>query len=313
MKVLFMGTPEIAATILEAIINSKHEVVGVVTQEDKPKGRGKVLSAPPVKELALKHNIEVFQPHIIKEENAINRLREYDADIFVVAAYGKILSKEILEIPKYGCINAHASLLPKYRGAAPIQWSIIDGEKLTGVTVMQMDEGLDTGDMLFKSVVEIDDEDTADTLYEKLSICGGNLIVEALDRIETGDIHPVSQDDSQASYAKILDKSLGRLSFNKPAIEIDRLVRGLNSWPGTYTYIDGKMLKIWEVKTSDLSSNGEPGTIHSCEDGKLFVNTADNALEIITIQLEGKKRMDVKSFMLGYKLEAGKKLGGQDV
>ena len=175
MKVLFMGTPEIAATILEEIIKSKHEVVGVVTQEDKPKGRGKALAEPPVKEVAKKCGIEFFQPHIIKEASAIARLREFNADIFVVAAYGKLLNKEILEMPKYGCINAHASLLPKYRGAAPIQWSIIDGEKLTGVTIMQMDEGLDTGDMLFKSVVEIADDDTADSLYDKLSVCGAAL------------------------------------------------------------------------------------------------------------------------------------------
>ena len=309
MKVLFMGTPEIAATILQAIIKSKHEVVGVVTQEDKPKGRGKNLSMPPVKEVALEHGIEVFQPHIIKEKSAINRLREFNADIFVVAAYGKILSKEILDIPKYGCINAHASLLPKYRGAAPIQWSIIDGEKLTGITIMQMDEGLDTGDMLFKAVVEIADDDTADTLYDKLSVCGGSLTVEALDRIEEGDIHPVKQEDSQATYAKMLDKSLGRLSFNRPSAEIERLVRGLNSWPGTFTYINGKTLKIWETKLTDIPSNGEPGTIHSADGGRLFVNTLDNALEIISIQLEGKKRMDVKSFMLGYKINAGEKLG----
>lgn len=309
MKVLFMGTPEIAATILKAIINSKHEVVGVVTQEDKPKGRGKTLAAPPVKEVALEHGIEVFQPHIIKEENAIERLRQFEADIFVVAAYGKILSKAILDMPKYGCINAHASLLPKYRGAAPIQWSIIDGEKLTGITVMQMDEGLDTGDMLFKSVVEIADDDTADTLYDKLSICGGSLIVEALDRIEEGDIHPVKQDDTQATYAKMLDKTLGRVNFGKPAAEIERLVRGLNSWPGTYTYINGKTLKIWKSAVSDKPSNGEPGTIYSSDNGRLFVNTADMALELIEIQLEGKKRMDVKSFMLGYKIEAGEKLG----
>lgn len=309
MKVLFMGTPEIAATILEAIINSEHEVVGVVTQEDKPKGRGKTLCAPPVKEMALAHNIEVFQPHIIKEASAIDRLRQFEADIFVVAAYGKILSKEILDMPKYGCINAHASLLPKYRGAAPIQWSIIDGEKLTGVTIMQMDEGLDTGDMLFKSVVEIADDDTADTLYDKLSVCGGSLIVEALDRIETGDIHPIKQDNSQATYAKILDKKLGKLNFNRPAVELERLVRGLNSWPGTYTYLNGKTLKIWKSAVSDKTGNGEAGTINCIENGRLFVNTADNALELIEIQLEGKKRMDVKSFMLGYKIEEGQKLG----
>lgn len=309
MKVLFMGTPEIAATILEAIINSKHEVIGVVTQEDKPKGRGKALAMPPVKECAIKYGIEVFQPHIIKEEGAIKKLREFNADIFVVAAYGKILSKEILEMPKYGCVNVHASLLPKYRGAAPIQWSIIDGEKLTGVTIMQMDEGLDTGDMLFKSVVEIADDDTADTLYDKLSVCGASLITEALDRIEDGDIHPVKQDDTQATYAKILDKSLGKLNFSKSAYEIERLVRGLNSWPGTYTYINEKTLKIWEVKVSAEASEGSPGTVQSVQGGRLFVNTSDNQLEVLTVQLEGKKRMDVKSFMLGYKISPGDQLG----
>lgn len=309
MKVLFMGTPEIAATILSAIISSKHEVVGVVTQEDKPKGRGKVMAMPPVKEVALNAGIEVFQPHKIKEESAIKKLSEFDADVFVVAAYGKILSKEILDMPKYGCVNVHASLLPKYRGAAPIQWSIIDGEKLTGVTIMQMNEGLDTGDMLFKSVVEIADDDTADSLYDKLSECGASLIVDALDSIEVGDIHPVKQDDTQATYAKILDKSLGKLNFSKPSVEIERLVRGLNSWPGTFTYIDGKMLKIWEVKLSDMTSNGEAGTVHSADGGRLFINTADTALELLSVQLEGKKRMDVKSFMLGYKINAGDKLG----
>lgn len=309
MKVLFMGTPEIAASVLEAIINSNHEVVGVVTQEDKPKGRGKAIAMPPVKELAIEHDIEVFQPHKIKEENAISKLREFEADVFVVAAYGKILSKEILDMPKYGCINVHASLLPKYRGAAPIQWSIIDGEKLTGVTIMQMDEGLDTGDMLFKSVVEIADDDTADTLYDKLSVCGASLIVDALDSIEKGDIHPVKQDNAQATYAKILDKSLGRLDFSKTAVEIERLVRGLNSWPGTYTYTNGKMLKVWETSLTDMPSNGKAGTIHSVQSGRLFVNTADNAIELISVQLEGKKRMDVKSFLLGYKLGEGDFLG----
>jgi len=308
MKVLFMGTPDIAASVLKAIIESDHEVIGVVTQEDKPKGRGKSLAMPPVKEVALEHGIEVFQPHIIKEESAIQRLREFDADIFVVAAYGKILSKEILTMPKYGCINVHASLLPKYRGAAPIQWSIIDGEKLTGVTIMQMDEGLDTGDMLYKSVVEIADNDTADSLYDKLSKCGSSLITEALDRIAEGDIHPVKQDDSKATYAKMLDKSLGKLNFSKTAAEIERLVRGLNSWPGTYAYINGKMLKVWETALTDMESNGEPGTVHSVNNGRLFVNTGDKALELKSIQLEGKKRMDVKSFMLGYKIAEGDKL-----
>ncbi|MDO4966436.1 MAG: methionyl-tRNA formyltransferase [Lachnospiraceae bacterium] len=302
MKVLFMGTPEIAANILESIINSNHEVVLAVTQEDKPKGRGKELAMPPVKELALKHGIEVYQPHILKTEETINKLKEYDADIYVVAAYGKILSKEILEIAKHGCINVHASLLPKYRGAAPIQWSIIDGEKLTGITIMQMDEGLDTGDMLFKSVVEISDDDTADSLHDKLAACGASLIVDALDAIEKGDIHPVKQDNENATYAKMLSKALGHIQYSKPAEQIALLVRGLNSWPGTYSFINGKSLKIWEVKVLDEDATGTPGTVASADNGRLIVNTEDKQLELLTVQLEGKKRMDAKSFLLGYKI-----------
>lgn len=300
-----MGTPEIAAKVLESIINSRHEVIGVVTQEDKPKGRGKEMAMPPVKELALNNGIEVFQPHILKTPESVERLKQFDADIFVVVAYGKLLSKEILDMPKYGCINVHASLLPKYRGSAPIQWSIIDGEKVTGVTVMQMDEGMDTGDMLFKSAVEIEDNDTADSLYDKLSDAGASLITDALDAIEAGDIHPVKQDDTCATYAKMLDKSLGHLNYAKTADEIERLVRGLNSWPGTYSFINGKNLKIWDVKVLDEKANDEPGTVALCENGRLTVNTLDKQLEILTLQIEGKKRMDTKSFLLGYKIEKG--------
>lgn len=300
-----MGTPEIAATVLESIIKSNHEVTAVITQEDKPKGRGKELAMPPVKELALQHGLPVFQPHKIKTEDAVAELRKFEADIFVVVAYGQILSKEILDMPKYGSINVHASLLPKYRGAAPIQWSIIDGEKLTGVTIMQMDEGIDTGDMLFKSTVEIEDTDTADSLYDKLSESGASLIIDALDAIEKGDIHPVKQNHENATYAKMLNKALGHINYGKSAAEIERLVRGLNSWPGTYSFINGKSLKIWETKVSENDSNGAAGTVASAENGRLFVNTADKQLEILTLQLEGKKRMDTKSFLLGYKVNAG--------
>lgn len=305
MKVVFMGTPDIAATVLESIINSKHEVVLVVTQEDKPKGRGKEMAMPPVKELALKHNIPVFQPHKLKTEESVAELKKYDADIFVVVAYGQILSSEILYMPKYGSINVHASLLPKYRGAAPIQWSIIDGEKITGITIMQMDEGIDTGDMLFKSTVEIEDSDTADSLYDKLSASGASLIIDALSAIEEGDIHPVKQDSEKATYAKMLSKALGHINYDKPAADIERLIRGLNSWPGTYSFINGKSLKIWEAKVLDLPSNGPAGAVAFVENGRMAVNTADKQLEIVTLQLEGKKRMDTKSFLLGYKINVG--------
>lgn len=305
MKVLFMGTPDIAATVLESIINSNHEVTCVVTQEDKPKGRGKEMAMPPVKELALKNNIPVFQPHRLKDADAVQELKKFEADIFVVVAYGQILSKEILDMPKYGCINVHASLLPKYRGAAPIQWSIIDGDKLTGVTIMQMDEGVDTGDMLFKSTVEIEDTDTADSLYDKLASEGATLIIDALNAIEAGDVHPVKQDSENATYAKMLNKALGHINYDRKADEIERLIRGLNSWPGTYSYINGKSLKIWEAKVLSDPSNGEPGTVAVSGNGRLTVNTADYQLEIITLQLEGKKRMDTKSFLLGYKINPG--------
>lgn len=305
MKVVFMGTPDIAAGILEAIINSDNEVVGVVTQEDKPKGRGKGISMPPVKEMAIKYNIPVYQPHSVKTEEAALELSKFEADIFVVAAYGKILPKAILDMPKFGCINVHASLLPKLRGAAPIQWAIIDGEKITGVTIMQMNEGLDTGDMLYKSTVEIYDDDTADSLYDRLTDVGAKLTVEALKCISVGDIHPVKQDDSLATYAKILDKSFGHINYAKDAASIERLVRGLNSWPCTYSYINGKTIKIWESRVSDIDADGTPGTVYSADKGRLLINTEDKCLEILSLQLEGKKRMDTKSFLLGYKLQKG--------
>lgn len=305
MKVLFMGTPEIAAVILESIIKSNHEVIMVVSQEDKPKGRGKELQMTPVKEVAVRNDIPVFQPHKIKTEEAVTELKKYDADIYVVAAYGQILSKEILDIPKYGCINVHASLLPKYRGAAPIQQAVIDGERITGVTIQQMDEGMDTGDMLFKSTVEIAKKETSDSLYDKLAACGASLVVDALNAIEKGDTHPVKQDNSQATYTKMLTKSQGHLSFEKDAVSIERLVRGLNSWPGTYCFINGKTLKVWEADVLDEDSDGAPGTVASSDGGRLIVNTADKKLEITTLQLEGKKRMDTKSFLLGYKINKG--------
>jgi len=304
LKVLFMGTPDIASCVLEAIIKSKHEVVCVVTGEDKPKGRGKEIAMSPVKEVALEHGIEVFQPHILKSEESVAKLKTYDADIYVVIAYGKILSKEILDIPKYGCINIHASLLPKYRGAAPIQWVIIDGEKLTGVTIMQMNEGLDTGDMLFKSVVEIADDDTAESLFDKLSQSGASLAVEALDRIEEGDIHPTPQDDSLATYAKILTKASGHINYNRSAYDIERLIRGLYPWPGTYSYINGKMIKIYKAVVTDIpTEKNTPGSVIECEGGKLFIATADYALELLEIQLEGKKRMNVSDFLRGYEIK----------
>ncbi len=246
MKIVFMGTPEFAVGALEKIIEAGHQVVSVVTQPDKPKGRGKELQMTPVKICAMAHAIPVFQPVKIKAPEAVKILREYEADIFVVAAFGQILSEEILAMPKYGCVNIHASLLPKYRGAGPIQWAIIDGEKKTGVTIMQMDKGLDTGDMLLQKEVEIDKRETGDSLHDKLAAAGAELIVEALPQIEAGKLTPRRQNDEESCYAKMLHKSMGKIDWNMPAEKLDCLIRGLLSWPGAYTVFRGKNLKIWE-------------------------------------------------------------------
>ncbi len=312
-----MGTPDFAGNILNAIIRSRHEVVLVVTQEDKPKGRSDKLIAPPVKECALEHGIEVFQPHRIKDAEAVRRLKEYEADIFVVAAYGQILSREILDIPRYGCINTHASLLPKYRGAAPIQRAIADGEKETGVTIMQMDEGLDTGDILYVRKVNITNDETGKSLFDKLAEAGESLIVEALDRIEAGDITPVKQNNAEATYAGMLKKEMGRLDFNLPAVNLERLVRAFTPWPGTYTYLRGKMLKV--IKAEAVALKGadregmDLGVSAGCAAGAfgdgLYVMTSDGLLKITQLQLEGKKKMAAGDFLMGCRVETGEKLG----
>lgn len=309
MKVLFMGTPDFAVGALEALILSEHEVVGVVTQPDKPKGRGKEMQFPPVKECAVKHNIPVFQPVKVKTAEGVETLRSFGADIFVVAAFGQILSKEILDMPKYGCINIHASLLPKYRGAAPIQWAVIDGEKQSGVTIQQMNEGIDTGDILLKAVVDLEPKETGESLYEKLSKVGAELILQVLPMIEAGTVKPEKQDDSLSTHAGKLDKALGRIDWKKSAVEIERLIRGLNSWPSAYTSLKGKTLKIWEADVVEQKAAGEPGSIAEVTKSEMIVNTGEGRLALKSIQLEGKKRMAVKDFLLGYKVEEGEILG----
>lgn len=307
MKVIYMGTPDFAVGPLEAIIEAGHEVTAVVTQPDKPRGRGKEMAASPVKECAQKHGIPVLTPVKIKAAEAVAQLREYPADIFVVAAFGQILSEEILQMPKYGCVNIHASLLPKYRGAAPIQWSIIDGETETGVTIMQMDRGLDTGDILFQQKVPITSEDTGESLFDKLAKAGSALITEALVKIEKGDVHPVRQDDAKSCYAKMLTKAAGKIDWSKSAAEIERLVRGLNSWPSAYTEYKGKQLKIWKAKVMP-AMEGTPGTIAKVTKDQVIVCTGDGALALEEIQLEGKKRMRMKEFLLGRSFEEGEVL-----
>lgn len=309
MKVVFMGTPDFAVPTLEKIIEAGHEVLAVVTQPDKAKGRGKKVLFPPVKEKALEHNLPVYQPRRAREPEFIEQMRELNPDVMVVVAFGQILPKDILDIPKYGCINVHASLLPKYRGAAPIQWAVINGDKISGVTTMQMDVGLDTGDMLLKTEVELAEDETGGSLFDKLSTLGGALLIETLEKIEAGDIHPEKQDDSQAGeYARTLDKALGNVDFTKSAVEIERLIRGLNPWPSAYTFYNGKTMKLWKAEVVS-GGNVTPGQIFSVDKQSFTVQTGDGALRILELQLEGKKRMDAGAFLRGCAVSVGEMLG----
>lgn len=260
MKVVFMGTPDFAVSTLEAIIQAGHEVAAVITQPDKQKGRGKEISMSPVKVKALEHNIEVFQPLKVRNPEFVDILKKISPDVIVVVAYGQILSKEILELPKYGCVNVHASLLPKYRGAAPIQWAVIDGEKEAGVTIMQMDEGLDTGDMLKVAKIELAPDETGGSLFDKLADLGAGTLVSTLAEIENGTARAVKQ-EGISTYAGKLDKSLGKLDFTKDAITLERLIRGLNPWPSAYTVYNGRTLKIWKAAVCECDGL-EPGTIY---------------------------------------------------
>lgn len=308
MKIVFMGTPDFARGALEALIAAGHEITAVVTQPDKAKGRSKELQFPPVKECALEHNIPVMQPVRIKTPEAIAELSRYEADVFVVAAFGQILSQEILDMPPYGSLNIHGSLLPKYRGASPIQQVIVDGEKETGVTIMQMDAGIDTGDMLYKRSIEIEDTDTFETLHDKLMVLGGEAIVEALELLEAGALVPEKQDDGLSCHAKLITKEMGNIDFSKKAIEINRLVRGLNPWPSAYTFYKGKQMKIWETKVTDTTCDKQPGTVVEVTKDTIKVACGEGVLEIYSLQLEGKKRMSAHDFLLGVKVQEGELL-----
>ncbi len=309
MKIVFMGTPDFSVGALDALVEAGHEIIAVVTQPDKPKGRSGQMQFPPVKECALRHGLTVLQPVKIKTPEWVDKLRELNADVFVVAAFGQILSKEILDMPKYGCVNIHASLLPKYRGAAPINWAIINGEKETGVTIMQMNEGVDTGDMLSHVVVPIAPKETAESLFDKLAKAGAELIVETLPKLEAGEIIPVPQDESQSSHVKMMNKSLGKIDWNQDAVVIERLVRGLNSWPSAYTYYQGKGVKLWDCEVVEAAVRAVPGTIIAVAKDSFDVATGNGALRVLELQLEGKKRMDTKSFLLGNQWKTGMQLG----
>lgn len=306
MRIVFMGTPDFAAAPLEAILKSgKHQVTGVITQPDKPKGRGKSMQFPPVKEMALKYGIPVWQPEKINTPEMLSILSELNPDCIVVAAFGQILKKEILMLPRYGCINIHASLLPKLRGAAPIQWAVIQGDEKAGVTTMWMDEGLDTGDMLLKKEVVLDPEETGGSLFDKLSLCGCELILETLDALETGTVERIPQ-TGETSYAKILTKELGNIDWSRPAAEIERLIRGLNPWPSAFSYLNGKMVKFWSSRVMEHAQQNEtgvPGTVIQIDKHSFAVVCGKGWLEILELQAEGKKRMTADAWLRGVKLE----------
>ena len=298
MRIVFMGTPDFSVPCLQALIDDGHDVCAVFTQPDKPKGRHGVLSAPPVKELALKYDIPVYQPDSLKNDEIKSFFASLGADLALVVAYGKILPEEFLNAPKYGCINMHASLLPKFRGAAPIQWSIINGEKRSGVTAMQMDKGLDTGDILLSESVEIRDDETAQELHDELSVLGAQVMRKTLLMLQKGVLLPIRQDDSQSTYAPILTKELSAIDWQKSALQIHNQIRGLYPWPGASAVLNGKTLKIHSAKLLG-KTQGEPGEV-VFNDRRLCVACGDgNAAELLVIQAPGKKAMPVTDYLRG--------------
>ena len=308
MRIIFMGTPDFSVGTLEALVEAGHDVCLAVTQPDKPKGRGKEMQFTPVKEAAVKHGILVYQPKRVRDPECVEELRKYNADVMVVVAFGQILPKEILEMTPYGCINVHASLLPKYRGAAPIQWAIIEGESVTGVTTMQMDEGLDTGDMISKIIVPLAADETGGSLFDKLAEAGAKLLIATLPHIFDGTaVYEKQPEESPTPYAGMITKQMGLMDFSKSAAELERLVRGLNPWPSAFTFYNGKTLKVWEsfVAESDDLNQAEPGTVVKADKKGIYVACGEGVLVLSQVQLEGKKRMDADAFLRGCRIEAG--------
>lgn len=301
MKIIYMGTPDFAVPALKKLNNSKHEVLAVFTQPDKPKGRKMVLTPPDVKICAEEMNIPVYQPQSFKDGSALEIIKSYSPDVMVVAAYGKILPKDVLDLPRYGCINIHGSLLPKYRGAAPIQQSVLNGDKITGVTAMQMDVGLDTGDILMMKQTEIGENETSGELFDRLAELGGELIIETLEALEKGELNPIKQDESLATHTSKIDKSYSPIDFSNSALYIHNQIRGLNPWPIAVTKIDGKNVKIYSSRL--CTKSGKSGTILSTK--PLVIACGEGSIEICELQPEGKKRMSASAFLAGHKLNIG--------
>lgn len=308
MRIVFMGTPDFAVPSLQALIDAGHDVCAVYTQPDKPQGRKQILTAPPVKTLALEHDIPVFQPNTLKNEDEQARLRELEPEVIIVVAYGKLLPKAVLDIPPHGCINVHGSLLPRWRGAAPIQWAVIAGDEMAGVTTMQMAEGLDTGDMLLTYETKVGEKETAGELFDRLAQSGAELLTQTLVKLD--EITPRPQDDAQSCYAHMLDKQMAVIDWSKSAHEIDCLIRGLNPWPIALTTLSGERLKVFAAEKA--AGNGEPGTVLEADPKKgLTVACGEGALKLTEIQLVGGKRMKATDFLRGHAIEVGTKLGDE--
>lgn len=307
MRIIFMGTPDFSVPTLESLIASRHEIIAVVTQPDKPKGRGKEVQMTPVKETALQHGIPVYQPVRAREASFVEEMRSLAPDVMVVIAFGQILSKELLEVPGLGCVNIHASLLPKYRGAAPIQWAVINGDQKTGITTMMMDVGMDTGDMLEKLVIPLDEKETGGSLFDRMSLLGGDLILSTLDKLEDGTLVRIPQNHEEATHVKKIEKSMGDIDWTMEAAAIERLIRGLNPWPSAYTRWNGRMLKIWEADVEADGQAGEAGEVLAAAGSDLRVQTGSGILNIRSLQPEGKKRMDTAAFLRGYPVKAGER------
>lgn len=310
-RIIFMGTPDFAVPSLEKLLQSNHQVVAVVTQPDKKKGRGKKLAAPPVKEVALEAKIPVLQPTKIKTEEFHGTLKSYNPDLMIVVAYGRILPQNILTLPPLGCINVHGSLLPKHRGAAPIQWAVIAGDTTAGVTIMQMDEGMDTGDILLPAAIEVDNDETAGSLFEKLASLGAVTLLEALTKLEKDELVPQKQDHDNATMAPPLTKEMGLIDWSKSAEELQCLIRGLDPWPSAYTFLGGKRYRLFSPKVVHKKSDAPVGTVLLADNNGLLIATGSNALLVSELQPEGKKRLEVEAFLCGHSVPTGSRFSNK--
>lgn len=305
MNIVFMGTPDFAVPTLEGLIKAGHNISLVVTQTDKKQGRGKKVLAPPVKIKAIEHGIEVFQPFNVNSDESVNKIVNSKPDIIIVIAYGQILKEKILNLPHYGCINVHASLLPKYRGAAPINWAIINGEKKTGITIMYMEKGLDTGDMILKKEIDIKEDDTAGVLHDKLMVMGSETLLEAIDEISKGTNSITPQENEKSTYAPLMDKKLGHINWNEEATTIKNLIRGVTPWPGAYFIYKDQKVKIFDVEVIESSDCSNPGTVINVDGTGILVNTKNNCILIKEIQFPSKKRVKVREFLKGNDFKVG--------